>query len=308
MNKTDKIYVAGHQGLVGSAILRKLQQEGYTNLLYRIRAALDLTQQALVNDFFAKEKPHYVFLAAAKVGGILANHIYRGDFIYRNLAIQTNVIDAAYRHGVKRLIFLGSACIYPRDCPQPIREDYLLTGPLELTNEPYAIAKIAGIKLCESYNAQYGTQFVTVIPTNLYGPNDKFDLETSHVLPAIMRKVHEAKQKKIPTVTIWGTGKATREFLYVDDMASACVFMMNQADFNQVVNISTGIEISIHEAAEMICKVIGFAGSIHYDKSKPDGTPRRAIDITRLTQLGWKANINFDEGLKRSYEWFLANE
>src|SRR3990167_1480896 len=306
MEKTEKIYIAGHKGLVGSAIFRTLQSAGYTNLIYRTRAELDLTNQAHVADFFSAEKPRYVFLAAAKVGGIHANNTFRGDFIFQNLAIQTNIIESAYRYGVKRLIFLGSSCIYPRDCPQPMREEYLLSGPLEPTNEPYAIAKIAGIKLCESYNMQYNTDFVAVMPTNLYGMNDKFDLETSHVLPALMRKIHEAKIRKQPHVTIWGSGSPKREFLYVDDMANACIFVMNRVGCKQMVNIGTGKEISIREVAELMCEVVGFNGDIVFDGSKPDGTPRKLVDVTRLAQLGWEAQVSLREGLRRTYQWYLT--
>jgi GDP-L-fucose synthase len=307
MNKTDKIYIAGHRGLVGSAIIRALQKAGFTNLVYRTHAELDLTQQQKVNDFFATEKPDYVFLAAAKVGGIHANNVYRGDFIYENLMVQSNVIEAARRHHTKRLLFLGSSCIYPRDCAQPMREDYLLTGTLEQTNEPYAIAKIAGIKQCEAYNSQYGTDFASVMPTNLYGQNDNFNLETSHVLPALLRKVHEAKLANSANVTIWGTGTPLREFLHVDDMASACLFVMDKTDFNTIVNIGSGQEVSIRELAELICQVVGFNGKIVFDASKPDGTPRKLLDTTRLTDLGWKAQIKLEEGLRQTYAWFIEN-
>jgi GDP-L-fucose synthase len=305
MNKTDKIYIAGHRGLVGSALVRHLQQAGYTNLLCRTHAELDLTQQLAVNQFFANEKPDYVFLAAAKVGGIHANNTYRGDFIYANLAIQNNVIEAARQVGVKRLLFLGSSCIYPRNCPQPMREEYLLTGSLESTNEPYAIAKIAGIKLCEAYNSQHGTDFAAVMPTNLYGPNDNFDLQNSHVLPALMRKIHTAKMNHHPEVTIWGTGVAKREFLHVDDMAAACVFMMNQHGYQEMVNIGTGQDISIHDVAKLLCDVIGYTGQIVYDTSKPDGTPRKLLDTTRINQLGWQPRIKLKDGLAQTYQWFL---
>lgn len=307
MNKTDKIYIAGHRGLVGSAIIRALQKAGFTNLVYRTHAELDLTQQQKVNDFFAHEKPDYVFLAAAKVGGIHANNVYRGDFIYENLMVQSNVIEAARRHQTKRLLFLGSSCIYPRDCAQPMREEYLLTGTLEQTNEPYAIAKIAGIKQCEAYNSQFGTDFVSVMPTNLYGQNDNFNLETSHVLPALLRKVHEAKLAKSPNVTIWGTGTPLREFLHVDDMAAACLFVMDKTDFNAIVNIGSGQEVSIRELAELICNVVGFDGKIVFDATKPDGTPRKLLDTSRLTNLGWKAQIKLEEGLKQTYAWFIEN-
>ena len=308
MNKADKIYVAGHRGLVGSAIIRALQKAGYNNLVYRTHAELDLTEQQKVRDFFAQEKPDYVFMAAAKVGGIHANNTYRADFIYENLMVQSNVIDAARHNKTQRLLFLGSSCIYPRDCEQPMREEYLLTGTLEKTNEPYAIAKIAGIKQCEAYNSQFGTDFVSVMPTNLYGQNDNFDLETSHVLPALLRKVHEAKLSKSPYVTIWGTGTPLREFLHVDDMASACIFVMNKTDFNSIVNIGSGQEVSIRELAELICEVVGYDGRIVFDSSKPDGTPRKLLDTSRLTQLGWQAQITLKAGLKQTYDWFIENK
>lgn len=307
MNKLDKIYVAGHRGLVGSAIVRALTKFGFTNLLCRTHAELDLTQQSQVNDFFESERPDYVFLAAAKVGGIHANNTFRGDFIYTNLAIQNNVIDAAHRYHAKRLLFLGSSCIYPRNCPQPMREDYLLTGSLEPTNEPYAIAKIAGIKMCEAYNDQYGTDFAAVMPTNLYGPYDNFDLETSHVLPALIRKIHNAKKQNNPTVTLWGTGTAKREFLHVDDMADACIFMMNKKSYKNMVNIGCGKEITIHEVAELIKEVVGYTGKIVYDSSKPDGTPRKLLDTTKINQLGWHSQIGLKEGLEQTYKWFLEN-
>jgi GDP-L-fucose synthase len=306
MNKSDKIYIAGHKGLVGSALVRALTQSGYSNLLYRTHAELDLTQQAQVNDFFITESPDYVFLAAAKVGGIHANNTYRGDFIYQNLAIQNNVIEAARRNGVKKLLFLGSSCIYPRDCPQPMREEHLLTGPLEQTNEPYAIAKIAGIKMCEAYNTQYNTDFLAVMPTNLYGPYDNFDLETSHVLPALIRKIHEAKVSNSSTVTLWGTGTVKREFLHVDDMAAACLFMMNRDPiYKKIINIGSGQEISIHDVAALICEVVGFDGHIIYDSSKPDGTSRKLLDTAKINELGWVPKIKLKEGLIQTYNWFL---
>lgn len=307
MNKMDKIYVAGHRGLVGSAIIRALQKEGYSNLIYKTHRELDLIHQQSVIDFFAKERPDYVFLAAAKVGGIHANNTFRGEFIYENLMVQNNVIEAARLYKAKRLLFLGSSCIYPRNCPQPMREEHLLSGSLEHTNEPYAIAKIAGIKLCEAYNSQYGTDFASVMPTNLYGPNDNFDLETSHVLPALIRKVHEAKLAKKPSVTLWGSGTPKREFLHVDDMASACIFVMNKSGFKDMVNIGSGQEVTIRELAELICEVVGYEGNIVYDSSKPDGTPRKLLDTSCLTELGWKAQINLREGLKQSYQWFVEN-
>ncbi len=305
MNKMDKIYVAGHRGLVGSAIVRHLSNAGYTNIIYKTHAELDLIDQQRVDSFFAQERPDYVFLAAAKVGGIHSNNTYRGEFIYENLMVQTNVIDAARRHGTKRLLFLGSSCIYPRNCPQPMKEEHLLTAPLEYTNEPYAVAKIAGIKLCDAYNSQYGTDFVSVMPTNLYGPNDNFDLETSHVLPALIRKVHEAKLKKSPSVTIWGTGTPKREFLHVDDMASACVFVMDKIGFQEMVNIGSGEEVSIRELAELICDVVGFKGDIVYDSSKPDGTPRKFLDTSRLNNLGWSPQVKLRDGLEQTYQWFV---
>lgn len=308
MNKVDKIYIAGHQGLVGSAILRALSEAGYTNLVYRTHSELDLIQQPLVNQFFEQERPDYVFLAAAKVGGIYANNTYRGEFIYQNLMVQANVIEAARRFATRRLLFLGSSCIYPRASKQPMKEEYLLSGPLEKTNEPYAIAKIAGIKLCEAYNDQYGTDFVSVMPTNLYGPQDNFDLETSHVLPALLRKVHEAKLSKASHVSIWGTGAPKREFLHVDDMASACLFIMNRDGFKEMINIGSGEEVAIRELAELICEVVGFEGHLVFDQDKPDGTPRKLLDCSRLTQLGWKPKVKLKEGLERTYQWFLEKQ
>jgi len=307
MNKSDKIYVAGHKGLVGSAILRTLEQQGFHNLIYKTHQALDLTEQHAVYDFFAKERPDYVFLAAAKVGGIYANNIYRGEFIYNNLMVEVNVIEAARLYGTKRLLFLGSSCIYPRHCPQPMRELDLLSGPLESTNEPYAIAKIAGIKLCEAYNAQYHTDFVSVMPTNLYGPHDNFDLETSHVLPALIRKIHEAQLANRQTVTIWGTGKPKREFLHVDDLAAACLFIMNKKGYTEMVNIGSGQEVSIQELAETICEVVGFKGTLVYDTDKPDGTPRKLLDTSKINQLGWKAKIDLLDGERQTYQWFLKS-
>ncbi len=305
MDKHDKIFIAGHRGLVGSAIVRLLQNEGYHHLLTRQRNELDLTNQADVDTFFAQEKPDYVFLAAAKVGGIHANNTYRGDFIYQNLAIQTNVIEAARKHDVKRLLFLGSSCIYPRNCPQPMQEDYLLQGALEQTNEPYAIAKIAGIKLCESYNHQYNTQFVSVMPTNLYGPGDNFDLENSHVLPALLRKAHEAKVNNADSVVIWGTGTPLREFLHVDDMASACLFVMRNFGYNAMLNIGSGQEVTIKRLAELVCEVVGYQGKIIFDTAKPDGTPRKLVDSTKLNELGWAPKIDLTNGLKSTYDWFI---
>lgn len=304
---TSKIYIAGHRGLVGSAIVRKLEEKGYSNLVYRSSKELDLRDKIQVDTFFEDEKPEYVFLAAAKVGGIVANNDFPADFIRDNLLIQTNVIDAAYRSGSKKLLFLGSTCIYPKFAPQPMNEDALLTGVLEPTNEPYAIAKIAGIKMCESYNRQYGTNYISVMPTNLYGPNDNFDLETSHVLPALIRKFHEAKVNDEPFVEVWGTGTPRREFLYSDDLADAVVYLMNHYKANQFVNIGVGKDISIKELAEKAKEVVGFNGDIRFDTSKPDGTPRKLVDVTRLNELGWKATTSLDEGLEKAYKWFLNN-
>ncbi len=317
MNKTSKIYIAGHTGLVGSALTRKLTAEGYSNLVYRTFEQLDLTRQADVEAFFAAEKPEYVFLAAAKVGGIHANNTYPADFIYSNLIIQTNVIHAAYKYGVKRLLFLGSSCIYPKLCPQPMKEEHLLTGLLEPTNEPYALAKIAGIKMCESYNRQYGTQFIAVMPTNLYGPNDNFDLQTSHVMPALIRKFHEAKINNQPEVIVWGTGTPRREFLYVDDMAAGCVFLMNLDDATIkrellsypkpcFVNLGTGEDITITDLAALIAKVAGFKGKLVFDSSKPDGTPRKLLDVSRLHALGWQPEVSLESGITKAYQAFQS--
>jgi GDP-L-fucose synthase len=305
MLPTDKIFVAGHRGLVGSALVRALQAEGYTKLLLRSRQELDLTQQQPVDTFFATEKPDYVFLAAAKVGGIHANNTYRGDFIYQNLSIQNNIIQAARQHGVKRLLFLGSSCIYPRACPQPMKEEYLLQGPLEKTNEPYAIAKIAGIKLCEAYNQQYGTDFAAVMPTNLYGPGDNFDLENSHVLPALLRKAHEAKQAGAKRLVVWGTGAPLREFLHVDDMAAACIFIMQKTGYTATLNIGSGQEVSIKQLATLLCEVVGFEGELFFDHAKPDGTPRKLLDTTKLNQLGWMPRVSLKQGLQNTYAWFV---
>lgn len=304
MDQSAKIYVAGHRGLVGSALVRALRKEGYTNLLLRTHQELDLTNQAQVSSFFAQEKPDYVLMAAAKVGGIQANNTYRGQFIYENLVIQTNIIEAARQQGVQRLLFLGSACIYPRNCPQPMKEEYLLQGSLEPTNEPYAIAKIAGIKLCEAYNHQYQTDFVSVMPTNLYGPGDNFDLENSHVLPAMLRKAHEAKINNSKKMVIWGTGTPLREFLHVDDMAAACLFIMKQHGYPKMINIGTGEEVSIKQLAELIGEIVGFEGEIIFDTAKPDGTPRKLVDTTQLSQLGWQAKMGLKEGIQDTYAWF----
>ena len=305
MEKNAKIYVAGHRGMVGSAILRKLQAEGYTNLLFRNSQELDLRNQQAVADFFAAEKPDYVFLAAAKVGGIVANNTYRADFLYENLAIQNNVIHQAYLHGAKKLLFLGSSCIYPKLAPQPLKEEYLLTGLLEPTNEPYAIAKIAGIKLCDAYRDQYGCNFISVMPTNLYGYNDNYHPENSHVLPALIRKFHEAKTGGAASVTVWGTGSPLREFLFADDLADACYFLMQEYNEAGLVNIGTGHDLSIKDLALLIKEVVGFTGALVFDTSKPDGTPRKLLDVSKLHTLGWKHRIALQEGLALAYQDFL---
>jgi GDP-L-fucose synthase len=297
IEKSTKIFVAGHRGMVGSAIVRRLTQGGYSNLVTRTHAELDLMDKAAVSDFMQAEKPAYVFMAAAKVGGIHANNVFRAEFIYNNLMIEANVIDACYRAGVDRGFFLGSSCIYPRDCPQPINEDYLLTGPLEFTNEPYAIAKIAGIKMCEAYNSQYGTKFVSLMPTNLYGPNDNYDLNTSHVLPALLRKTYEAKLSGAAEVAVWGSGNPRREFMHVDDMADACVFMLEQGISDGLYNVGTGSDVTIRELAETIGQIVGFNGALRFDASKPDGTPRKLLDVSRLGSLGWHASITLDRGI-----------
>jgi GDP-L-fucose synthase len=297
MNKSDKIYIAGHRGMVGSAILRRLYAEGYTNLVFRKSAELDLRNQADVLNFFRKERPDVVFLAAAKVGGIVANNLYRADFIYENLMIQTNVIHAAHVSRVQKLMFLGSSCIYPKLAPQPMKEEYLLTGLLEATNEPYAIAKIAGIKMCDAYRAQYGSNFISVMPTNLYGPNDNYDLQNSHVLPALIRKFITAKKSNAPSVTLWGTGTPKREFLHADDLADACLFLMENYNQEGFVNIGVGEDVSILELAQMVQQIVGFQGDILLDKSKPDGTPRKLMDVSKLHSMGWKAKIGLKEGI-----------
>lgn len=302
MEKSSKIYVAGHRGMVGSALLRKLKAEGYQNFVLRTSKELDLKNQEAVQEFFRTEKPEYVFLAAAKVGGILANNVYRGEFLYDNLMIQNNVIHASYQFGVKKLMFLGSSCIYPKMAPQPLKEDYLLTGPLEPTNEPYAIAKIAGIKLCDAYRHQYGCNFISVMPTNLYGPNDNYDLQSSHVLPALIRKIHEAKLNGDASVILWGTGKPRREFLHADDLADACYYLMENYDQEGLVNVGTGEDIEIGELALMIREVVGYTGSIEHDLSKPDGTPRKLMDVSKLHSFGWKHKINLREGLQMVYQ------
>ncbi len=346
MEKSAKIYIAGHKGLVGSAILRILEKSGYNNCVVRSRQELDLTCQSSVERFFDEERPEYVFLAAAKVGGILANATYPADFICQNLVIETNIIHAAYKYGAKKLLFLGSSCIYPRDCPQPMKEEFLLTGPLEPTNEPYAVAKIAGIKMCEAYNRQYGTKYISVMPTNLYGPNDNFDLETSHVLPALIRKFHLAKlamqkdwegikknevifgripndfkrslgldpktnlppenSSKEPEVVLWGTGSPRREFLHVDDLADACIYLMDNYNGSEIVNIGVGKDITIRELAELIAKIVGYQGKIRFDTSKPDGTPRKLLDVSRLTSMGWNPSIDLEGGIENTYKWFYS--
>ena len=343
MKKTSRIYIAGHKGLAGSAILRKLQAEGYTNLITRTHEALNLERQGDVEAFFKTETPEYVFLAAAKVGGILANSAFPAEFIHKNLAIQAHVIHSSYLYGVKKLVFLGSSCIYPKHCPQPMKEEYLLSGFLELTNEPYAIAKIAGIKMCQSYNRQYGANFISVMPTNLYGPHDNFDLETSHVLPALIRKFHLAKlaatncfeslqqdessfgtipldikislgltekttmngTKAKPTVVLWGSGTPRREFLHVDDLADACLFLMNNYDESEIINIGGGKDLTIRELAEAIAKIVEFQGEVVWDTSKPDGTPQKLLDVSRLNQLGWKAKISLEKGIATTYRWYV---
>lgn len=308
MRPTDKIYVAGHRGLVGSAIMRRLQAGGYNNIITRTHAELDLTDQSSVQSFFAAEKPDCVFLAAAKVGGIQANNTYRADFIYQNLMIESNIIHAAYQNNVKKLLFLGSSCIYPKHAPQPMKEEYLLTGLLEPTNEPYAVAKIAGIKMCAAYNRQYGTDFVSVMPTNLYGPNDNYDLQNSHVLPALIRKMHEAKQRGDAEVVVWGTGSPRREFLYSDDMADACVFLMEKCkaqDIGEFVNIGVGTDVTIRELAQLVADVVGFQGQLVFDHGKPDGATQKLLDVTRLSTLGWRARTAFKDGIKLAYDDFL---
>lgn len=302
MNKDEKIYVAGHRGMVGSAIIRRLKQDGFSNIITRTSGELDLRDQYVTRDFFEQEKPDYVFLAAAKVGGIIANNTYRADFIYENMMIQSNVIHEAYKSNVKKLMFLGSSCIYPKMAPQPLKEEYLLSGQLEPTNEPYAIAKIAGIKMCDAYRAQYGCNFISVMPTNLYGPNDNYDLKSSHVLPALLRKFHEAKQNNTPEVIIWGTGKPLREFLHADDMANACVFLMQNYSEEGLVNIGTGEDISISDLALLIKNIVGYEGALTFDTTKPDGTPRKLMDVSKAAAFGWKATIELEEGIRKVYE------
>lgn len=307
MHKFSKIYIAGHRGLVGSALLRNLEKNGYTNLVYKTRQELDLLDPKAIEEFFATENIEYVFLAAAKVGGILANKEKKADFIYENLQIQNNIIYNAYKYKVTKLLFLGSSCIYPKMCLQPIKEEYLLTGALEETNDAYAIAKIAGIKMCQSFNEQYGTNFISVMPTNLYGPNDNFDLTTSHVLPALIRKFHEAKINNSDSVEVWGTGSPMREFLHVDDLADACVHLMNNYNESEILNIGTGVDVTIKELAETVKKITGFEGELKWDTTKPDGTPRKLMDVSRLHEMGWKHKIDLKEGIKDTYKWYLDN-
>lgn len=307
MEKNAKIYVAGHRGLVGSAVVRRLQSQGYTNVVIRASSELDLTNQQSVDDFFSTEKPDYVFLAAAKVGGILANDTYPADFIYKNIMIEANIINAAYETKVKKLLFLGSTCIYPKLAEQPLKEEYLLTGSLEPTNEWYAVAKIAGIKMCQAYRLQHGCDFISAMPTNLYGPGDNFDLESSHVMPALIRKFHEAKVNASPSVTMWGTGTPKREFCHVDDCANACVFLMQNYSDQEIVNIGVGEDITIKALGEMIQSTVGYEGEVVFDTAKPDGTPRKLVDITRIKSLGWTPKISLEQGVKDTYHWFQAN-
>ncbi len=308
MDKSSRIYVAGHRGLVGSAICRHLKRGGYSNVFIRDRSQLDLVNQPAVEAFFATEKPEYVFLAAAKVGGILANSTYPVEFLRDNLSIELNVVDAAYRHGVKKLECLGSSCIYPKLAPQPIKEEYLLTGPLEPTNEWYAIAKIAGVKLAQAYRKQYGFRSISLMPTNLYGPGDNFDLKTSHVLPALIRKAHQARVEDAAEMVVWGTGSPRREFMHVDDLAAAAVFLMQRYDEADVINVGVGTDLSIRELAELVCRVVGYNGRLVFDPSKPDGTPQKLLDVSRLRALGWQDRIGLEQGISETYQWFLSQE
>lgn len=305
MEKSAKIYVAGHRGLVGSAIVRSLRSSGHENLIFRSSNELNLERQERVEAFFDQERPEYVFLAAAKVGGIWANSTYPAEFIYNNMAIEMNVVHASYIYDVKKLLFLGSSCIYPRHCPQPMKEEHLLSGHLEPTNEPYAVAKIAGIKMCQAYNRQYGTRFISLMPTNLYGPGDNFDLKTSHVLPALIRKCHEAKVNGDGSVEIWGTGTPRREFLYVDDLADACLFLMEHYEADDIINVGVGKDQSIRELAELVAELVGFEGDLRFDPAQPDGTPLKLLDVSRLTAVGWQARTPLREGVKRTYQWYL---
>ena len=306
VDKTSKVFIAGHRGMVGSALVRRLEAGGYGNLLMRSRDELDLLDQRAVREFLNDTRPDYIIIAAAKVGGIQANNIYRAEFIYQNLVIEANLIHGAYEAGVHGLMFLGSSCIYPRECPQPIKEEYLLTGPLEPTNEPYAIAKIAGLKMCESYNRQYGTHYISVMPANLYGPNDNFDLKTSHVLPALLRKAHEAKRKRDTKLVVWGSGAVMREFLHVDDMADACVFLLERGVIDGTYNVGTGTDVTIRELAETIKGVVGFEGQLDWDRAKPDGAPRKLLDVSRMAALGWHARVGLEDGIRSTYKWFLG--
>lgn len=308
MDKNAKIFVAGHRGMVGSAIVRRLQSVGYTGVITRSRSELDLLDQRAVHAFLQAEKPDYIYIAAAKVGGIQANNVYRADFIYQNLMIEANLIHGAHEAGVRKLMFLGSSCIYPKMAPQPLREDALLTGLLEPTNEPYAIAKIAGIKLCDAFNAQYSREYISVMPTNLYGPNDNYDLNNSHVLPALIRKAHEAKLRGDKNLVVWGTGTPMREFLYADDLADACVYLMEQGYKGPLVNIGTGTDVTIRELAETVIDIVGFKGSLTFDTSKPDGTPRKLMDVSRLTSLGWRASTGLRAGIALAYKDFLSKD
>lgn len=308
MEKTDKIFVAGHRGLVGSAIVRKLSADGYTNVVVADRKELDLANESAVAAYFAREKPEIVVLAAAKVGGIKANNDYPVEFLLENVRLQNNVISSAHAHGVRKLLFLGSSCIYPKHAPQPIREDALLTGPLEPTNDAYAIAKIAGIKLCQAYASEYGENYISAMPTNLYGPHDNFDLASAHVLPALLRKAHEAKTNGAREIVAWGTGQPRREFLHVDDMADACVYLLENYDSPEIINVGCGEDVSIRELVELICDVVGFDGELTFDATKPDGTPRKLLEVSKLKALGWWPKIQLREGIARTYEWFLAHE
>ena len=305
MEKDAKIYVAGHRGLVGSSILRALDKAGYKNIVYRTHKELDLTNFEAVKNFFNQERPDYVFLAAAKVGGIWANKTHKAEFIYENLQIQNSVIKNAYDFGVKKLLFLGSSCIYPKMCPQPIKEEYLLSGYLEETNDAYAIAKISGLMMCRAFRQQYGVDYISAMPTNLYGYNDNFDLESSHVLPALMRKIHDAKETNAPEVTVWGTGTVLREFLFVDDLADALVFLMNNYTGEEHVNVGTGTDVSIKELAQLICKVVGYDGKLVFDTSKPDGTPKKLLDVSKINSLGWEAKVSLEDGIRKTYDWYL---
>src|SRR5438128_4959925 len=307
MDKTDKIFVAGHRGMVGSALVRRLEAEAFSNVVTRERSQLDLTDESAVAKFFAEERPNIVIVAAAKVGGIKANNDYPVEFLVKNLRIQNNVIHAAHENGVRKLLFLGSSCIYPKFAPQPIQESALLTGLLEPTNEAYAIAKIAGIKLCQAYAREYGANFISAMPTNVYGPNDNFDLETSHVLAALLRKAHEAKMRKTRELVVWGSGEPRREFLHVDDVAGACLFLLEKYDSPEIINVGCGVDISVRELAVLICDVVGFDGELAWDATKPDGTPRKLLDVTKLTNLGWRPTIPLRDGIARTYDWFLKN-